>query len=90
MAKETTEVDTGTQPENNTVVNPSAPTGEPQPQTPDQFYGGGDNPPAPEPVEQTPDQFTKLGWTDAARIEDTAARNEADQAEAEKAAAKSK
>jgi len=77
-------------PTSNTVVNPE--TGEAakiEEQTPDQFYDGVD----PEADKAPPkDHATKgmstLGYTEASRIEDTAAAQEDERKAAEKAAAK--
>jgi hypothetical protein len=74
----------------NTVINPQ--TGEApviQPQTPDQFIGG-----EPEEDEKPVDPkhatkgMTSLGYTEASRIENTAAIQEEERKAAEKAAAK--
>ena len=71
----------------------STPVGEPEPegQTPDQFFD-----PAKEaekaavdpPKNHATKGMTRLGWSEASRLEDTAAQQERDRKEAEKAAAK--
>jgi hypothetical protein len=74
----------------NTVINPE--TGlatELQEQTPDQFYDGTDpDADKPPPKDHATKGMVSLGYTEASRIEDTAAAQEEERKAAEKAASK--
>lgn len=78
---------TGEGASNNRAIND---TPEKVGQTPDQFYGGDDTRPdqAPAPKGHATKGMTPLGWSEASRLEDTAAQQERDRKDAEKRTAK--